>query len=75
MLIGGYMRNIISDLRERHHITQQQLADMVQVSRQTIISLERDKYNPSILLAHKIAQVFHRNIEEIFIFEESSSHR
>lgn len=70
MLIGGFMRNIITDLREIHHITQQQLADLVQVSRQTIISLERNKYNPSILLAHKIAQVFHKSIEEVFLFEE-----
>ena len=51
-------------------LTQQQLAGLLGVTRQTIISLENDKYNPSILLAHKIAQIFDVRIEDIFIFEE-----
>lgn len=51
-------------------MTQQQLAAAVGVSRQTIISLENGKYNPSILLAHEIAVLFDAKIEEIFIFEE-----
>lgn len=53
-------------------MTQQQLATAVGVSRQTIISLEGGKYNPSILLAHDIAQQFDAAIEEIFIFEEEN---
>ena len=44
---------------------------MVDVSRQTIISLERGRYNPSIILAHKLARVFALTIEEVFIFEET----
>lgn len=54
-------------------LTQQQLADLLGVTRQTIISLESDKYNPSILLAHKIAQIFDARIEDIFIFEEEDA--
>ena len=53
-------------------MTQQQLATAVGVSRQTIISLEGGKYNPSILLAHDIAAQFGASIEEIFIFEEET---
>ena len=51
-------------------MTQQQLAASLGVSRQTIISLENGKYNPSILLAHSIARFFDACIEEVFIFEE-----
>lgn len=51
-------------------MTQQQLADQTEVSRQTIVSLESGKYNPSILLAYKIAKIFGLSIEEVFIFEE-----
>jgi putative transcriptional regulator len=66
------MKNKIKDLRYKRNMTQQQLADIVPVSRQTIISLEGEKYNPSIFLAYKIAQVFHKKIEDVFIFEEPS---
>ena len=54
-------------------MTQQQLASELGVSRQTIISLESGKYNPSILLAHRIAQTFGVRIEDIFLFEEDES--
>ncbi|NMM61299.1 helix-turn-helix transcriptional regulator [Clostridium sp. P21] len=64
------MKNKIKQLRENFNLTQQDLAEKVDVSRQTIISLENGKYNPSILLAHKIAKTFNLSIEEIFIFEE-----
>ncbi|MCR3760919.1 helix-turn-helix transcriptional regulator [Clostridium felsineum] len=64
------MKNNIRDLREQFGFTQQDLADKVSVSRQTIISLETSKYNPSIFLAHKISKIFKLNIEEVFIFEE-----
>jgi len=57
-------------MRDEFGFTQQDLAEKVCVSRQTIISLENGKYNPSIVLAHNIAKVFHKAIEDIFIFEE-----
>lgn len=64
------MKNRIEEKRKALGMTQQQLATAVGVSRQTIISLEGGKYNPSILLAHDIAAQFGAAIEEIFIFEE-----
>lgn len=64
------MKNKIRDLREQFDLTQLDLAEKVEVSRQTIISLENGKYNPSIFLAYKISKVFHLKIEEVFIFEE-----
>lgn len=66
------MKNRIEEKRKERGMTQQQLAAAVGVSRQTIISLESGKYNPSILLAHDIAQQFDAAIEEIFIFEEEN---
>lgn len=64
------MKNRVKELRLEHGITQQELADKVCVSSRTIISLEKQKYNPSVLLAYKIASVFNLSIEETFIFEE-----
>lgn len=64
------MENHIKNFRKESNITQQQLADLVSVSSRTIISLEKGQYNPSVLLAYKIAQVFKVSIEELFIFEE-----
>jgi Predicted transcriptional regulators len=55
-------------LREHNNLTQQDLAEKVSVSRQTIISLESGRYNPSIFLAFKIAGVFNLTIEDVFIF-------
>jgi putative transcriptional regulator len=60
--------NRIQELRKARKITQNELADAVEVTRQTIISLENGKYNASLILAHKIAQYFEMSIEEIFIF-------
>ena len=65
------MRNRIAELRGEHGLTQQALADELNVSRQTVISLEKGRYNPSIQLAHKIAARFGLCIEQVFIFEES----
>lgn len=62
------MINRIQELRKARRITQNELADAVEVTRQTIISLENGKYNASLILAHKIAQYFEMSIEEIFIF-------
>ena len=64
------MKNIVEQKRKEMGYTQQQLATALGVSRQTIISLENGKYNPSILLAHSIAKLFGASIEDIFIFEE-----
>lgn len=67
------MKNRIKELRNNVSMTQQQLADLVSVSSRTIISLEKGQYNPSVLLAYKIAQVFHVKIEELFLFEEEDN--
>ena len=64
------MDNIIKELRKEQRISQEELAKAVQVTRQTIISLENGKYNASLLLAHEIAKYFGKTIEEVFIFEE-----
>ncbi|MFE8698926.1 helix-turn-helix transcriptional regulator [Cytobacillus sp. FJAT-53684] len=64
------MKNNIKALRAVHHLTQDELAEQLNVSRQTIISLEKERYNPSITLAFKLSRVFHCQIEDIFIYEE-----
>lgn len=64
------MQNRIKELRARHHLTQQQLAEKVGVRRETIVFLEMGKYNPSLKLAWQIAQLFQCPIEEIFLFDE-----
>ncbi len=60
----------IHEYRKARKVTQNELADAVEVTRQTIISLETGKYKASLVLAHKIAQFFGVSIEEIFIFNE-----
>lgn len=67
------MKNRIAQLRKERRITQEELADAVGVTRQTIISLENGRYNASLLLAHKLAQYFHLTIEELFVFEEDEA--
>ena len=64
------MKNRLEEIREERGIKQEELASVLQVSRQTIGSLENGRYNPSIILAFKIARYFNMNIEEIFIYEE-----
>ncbi len=64
------MKNRIKEYRKQNKITQDDLARAVDVTRQTIISLENGKYNASLMLAHKIAVYFKVKIEDIFIFEE-----
>ena len=66
------MKNRMEERRKERGMTQQQLAAALGVSRQTIISIESGKYNPSILLAHSIARLFDAHIEDIFIFEEEA---
>ena len=64
------MKNKVEQLRKERDIRQEEFAKAMGVSRQTISSLETGRYNPSILLAHKIAKYFVLSIEEVFIFEE-----
>lgn len=64
------MKNRIEEIRRQRGIRQEEFAKSMGVSRQTISSLENGRYNPSILLAHKIAKYFDMTIEEVFIFEE-----
>ncbi|MBR3420643.1 MAG: helix-turn-helix transcriptional regulator [Ruminococcus sp.] len=63
------MKNKIQEYRKARKVTQQELADALSVTRQTIISLENGKYNASLTLAHKAAQFFGVSIEELFVFE------
>ncbi|RDY33031.1 helix-turn-helix transcriptional regulator [Lachnotalea glycerini] len=64
------MKNRLEEIRKQRGIKQEELAAILEVSRQTIGSLENGRYNPSIVLAFKIARYFEMTIEEIFIFEE-----
>ena len=64
------MENRIQELRRGRRIRQEDLAEAVGVTRQTIISLENGRYNASLGLAHRIARYFGQSIEEIFIFED-----
>lgn len=64
------MKNRLEEIRKSRGIKQEELALALEVSRQTIGSLENGRYNPSIILAFKIARFFNMSIEEIFIYEE-----
>ena len=66
------MKNQLAELRTAKGWTQQQLADLVGVSRQTVISLEQGRYNPSIILAFRLARTFETEIEKLFLYEEES---
>ena len=64
------MRNRIKELRARDGLTQEKLANIVGVRRETIVFLEKGKYNPSLNLAYAVAKEFKMTIEEVFIFDE-----
>ena len=64
------MKTTIKELRQAHNVSQEVLAKAVGVTRQTIISLENEKYTASLVLAYKIARYFGKKIEEIFDFSE-----
>ncbi|WP_027399184.1 helix-turn-helix transcriptional regulator [Anaerovorax odorimutans] len=64
------MKNKLEELRKNYGITQEELAEKMEVSRQTIISIEKERYNPSLILAFKLAAMFRVPVEEIFIYEE-----
>jgi len=65
------MKNNIQDLRKKNNITQEQLAEALEVSRQTINAIENGKYCPTLVLAFKIAKYFNLSIEEVFIYNEN----
>ena len=64
------MKTKIKELREKRSLTQEALAEKVDVTRQTILFLEKGKYNPSLRLAYKIAKVLNSKIEDLFSFED-----
>jgi len=64
------LKNRLEEIRKEQGMSQEERADRLELSRQTISSLENGRYNPSILLAFKIARLFNLSIEEIFIYEE-----
>jgi putative transcriptional regulator len=67
------MTNRIKELRARYNITQDELALKVGVRRETIVFLEKGKYNPSLKLAHDISMVFKNKIEDVFVFDDGIS--
>ena len=66
------MKTRLRELREEHGLTQEALAEKVDVTRQTILFLEKGKYNPSLRLAYKIARLFNVSIEDIFSFDDET---
>ena len=67
------LKNRLEALRKSHGVSQEELAAALEVSRQTIGSLEHGRYNPSIILAFKLARYFNTTIEDIFIYEEDAT--
>ncbi len=64
------MKNCIKELRARYNLRQEDLADKVEVTRQTILAIETGKYAPSLELAFKIARVLKSTVEEVFLYEK-----
>lgn len=64
------MKNKLVDFRKMHGLSQDRLAEKLGVSRQTIISIEKGKYSPSLPLAFQLARTFNTTIEELFLYEE-----
>jgi putative transcriptional regulator len=67
------MQTRIKELRARHNLTQDDLAKKVGVRRETVLYLEKGKYNPSLKLAHDIAKVLQTTIDELFIFDDEDN--
>ena len=65
------MKTRIKELRARYNLTQDELAEKVGVTRQTLLYLEKGKYNPSLILAHKVALALNTKIDEVFIIDEN----
>ena len=70
LFVEVVLKNRVEEIRKEKGLRQDEFAKMMGVSRQTISSLENGRYNPSIMLAYKIAKFFGMAIEEVFIFEE-----
>ena len=66
------MRTRIKEYRAKHNLTQEKLAEIVGIRRETIIFLEKGKYNPSLRLAHNVARALKATIDEIFIFNDET---
>ena len=69
------MKNRLEEIRKQRGIKQEELADVMGVSRQTISSLENGRNNPSVILAIKLARYFEMNVEDIFIYEEANDEK
>ena len=69
------MKNRLEEIRRQREIKQEELAEAMKVSRQTISSLENGRYNPSVILAIKLARYFEMKVEDIFIYEEEQDER
>ena len=69
------MKNRLEEIRRQKGIKQEELAEAMKVSRQTISSLENGRYNPSVILAIKLARYFEMKVEDIFIYEEEQDER
>ncbi|HHY14914.1 MAG TPA: helix-turn-helix transcriptional regulator [Firmicutes bacterium] len=67
------MENRLTEVRKKRKITQEELAALLDVSRQTISSIENGRYNPSLVLASKIARFFGMTVEEMFIYREKDT--
>jgi len=65
------LKTKIKEYRNKQNITQQQLADLVKVSSRTIISIEKEQYSPSLMLAYRLAKVFDTTVEELCCLEEN----
>jgi len=65
------MKTKMKEYRAKHNLTQEKLAEIVGVRRETIIFLEKGKYNPSLRLAHNVANALKATIDEIFIFDDN----
>jgi len=68
-MVDAHITTMLREIRSHNQVTQEQLADNVGVSRQTIISIEKGNYTPSVSLALRIAQYFNVPVEKIFIYE------
>jgi len=66
------LRTRIKELRARYNLTQDELAEIIGVTRQTMLYLEKGKYNPSFLLAYKVARALKSSINEVFIIEDDT---
>ena len=71
--MSSCLRNTIRELRAVRSMTQQELADLIFVTRQTVIAIERDKYSPSLEVAFRIAHVFGVPLEQVFQYEAPRS--